>query len=52
VLQVQLSDQRNAWDMQPDGSYGQCRAPSRATKVAREGTHVTLMKRTRQRIRR
>ncbi len=52
VLQVQLTDLRNAWIMQADGSYVQCRTNSRAPKIAREGTHVTLMKRTRQRIHR
>jgi polyphosphate kinase len=52
VLQVQLADLRNAWLMLEDGSYVRCSATSRAPKVAREGTHVTLMKRTRQRLRR
>jgi polyphosphate kinase len=52
VVQVQLADQRNAWQMQSDGSYVQARPVSRATRVAREGSHVTLMKRTRQRARR
>jgi polyphosphate kinase len=52
VLQVQLADQRSAWVMQQDGSYVQCTPNSRAPKLAREGTHVTLMKRTKQRTRR
>jgi polyphosphate kinase len=52
VLQVQLADERNAWLMQTDGTYQQCTATSRAPRVAREGSHVTLMKRTRQRSRR
>jgi polyphosphate kinase len=52
ILQVQLADERNAWFMQTDGTYAQAKAGARATKVAREGTHVTLMKRTRQRARR
>jgi polyphosphate kinase len=52
VLQVQLADQRNAWQMQSDGTYVQCRPVSRAPRLAREGSHVTLMKRTRQRARR
>jgi polyphosphate kinase len=52
VLQVQLADERNAWTMQSDGTYVQSRPSSRAPRVAREGTHVTLMKRTRQRGRR
>jgi polyphosphate kinase len=51
VLQVQLQDERNAWVMQTDGSYVQCRATSRSSKVAKEGSHATLMKRTRQRAR-
>jgi hypothetical protein len=49
---VQLADLRNAWVMQPDGSYVHCTANSRAPKLARERTHVTLMRRTRQRKRR
>jgi polyphosphate kinase len=52
VLQVQLADERNAWLMQTDGTYQQCTPTSRAPRVAREGSHVTLMKRTRQRSRR
>jgi polyphosphate kinase len=52
VLQLQLADLRNAWIMQADGSYVQCTSNSRAPKIAREGTHVTLMKRTKQRSRR
>jgi polyphosphate kinase len=52
VLQVQLADERNAWIMQPDGTYQQCTPSSRAPRMAREGTHATLMKRTRQRSRR
>jgi polyphosphate kinase len=51
-LMVQLEDRRNAWQMQPDGSYVQLRAGEGATEVAREGTHVTHMKRTRARLRR
>jgi polyphosphate kinase len=52
VLQVQLADERNAWQMQADGTYVKLRPTSRASRVAREGTHVTMMKRTRQRLRR
>jgi polyphosphate kinase len=52
VLQVELADERNAWLMQPDGTYLRARTTSRAPKISREGTHVTLMKRTRQRGRR
>jgi len=49
---VQLEDRRNAWQMQPDGSYVQLHAGKGDSKVAREGTHVTHMKRTRGRFRR
>ena len=52
TLEVQLADLRNAWIMQADGSYVRCAANNRAPKVAREGTHVTMMKRTKQRNRR
>jgi polyphosphate kinase len=52
VLQVQLEDQRNAWQMQPDGSYVRLHAEQGASEVALEGSHVTLMKRTRARLRR
>ena len=51
-LTVQLEDRRNAWQMQPDGSYVQLRAEESDSEVAREGTHVTHMKRTRARLRR
>jgi polyphosphate kinase len=49
TLEVQLADLRNAWIMQSDGSYVRCTANNRAPKIARDGTHVTLMKRTKQR---
>jgi polyphosphate kinase len=52
VLQVQLEDRRNAWEMQPDGGYSRLAAGPDSSDVAREGTHVTLMKRTRARLRR
>jgi polyphosphate kinase len=51
VLQVELSDERNAWQMQSDGTYAQLRPTSRAPRVSRDGTHVTLMKRARARAR-
>ncbi len=51
-LQVQLEDRRNAWQMQPDGSYLQLRAEKSDSKVARDGTHATHMKRTKARLRR
>jgi polyphosphate kinase len=49
-LLVQLEDRRNAWQMQTDGSYVQLRADKGDSKVAREGTHATNMKRTRARL--
>jgi polyphosphate kinase len=51
-LMVQLEDCRNAWQMQSDGSYVQLQAEEGASEVARDGTHVTHMKRTRARLRR
>jgi len=51
-LTVQLEDRRNAWQMQPDGTYVQLRAGEGDSEVARDGTHVTHMKRTRLRLRR
>ncbi len=52
VLQVQLADERNAWQMQSDGTYVRLAPSKRSSKVAREGSHVTMMKRTRLRLRR
>ncbi len=49
VLQVHLADERNAWQMQPDGSYVQLRPSAQASEVARAGSHATLMARTRAR---
>ena len=51
-LSVQLEDRRNAWQMQPDGTYQRLEAADGASEVAREGTHATHMKRTRARLRR
>ncbi|MFO1395261.1 MAG: polyphosphate kinase 1 [Steroidobacteraceae bacterium] len=51
VLEVQLEDSRTAWDLQPDGRYVRPDQPGEASDVAIEGTHVTLMKRTRARMR-
>jgi len=49
ILQVILADQRQAWDMQSDGSYLQ-RVPGPGTDpVAALGTHQVMMDRTRQR---
>ena len=53
VLQVQLADLRNAWMMQAGRQLRAVHEPTAVRpKIAREGTHVTLMKRTKQRIRR
>ncbi|MEM9058338.1 MAG: RNA degradosome polyphosphate kinase, partial [Pseudomonadota bacterium] len=41
-LDVQLSDQRSAWDMQPDGSYAQ-RQPLPDTAPEAEGAQETLI---------
>lgn len=46
LLQVMLTDQRQAWDMQADGSYIQRRPDEPATQI---GTHRTLMQLTLQR---
>lgn len=51
VLQVMLNDQRQAWDMQPDGSYVQ-RTPdpgNNGDPIHAMGTHQFLMNLTRQR---
>ncbi|MCM2310741.1 MAG: polyphosphate kinase 1 [Steroidobacteraceae bacterium] len=49
---VQLEDRRNAWQMQPDGTYVQLQPGADDSDVARDGTHVTHMKRARARLRR
>jgi polyphosphate kinase len=49
VIQVMLNDQRQAWDMQPDGSYVQRTPPADAPAGSNPGTHVTLMNLTKQR---
>jgi polyphosphate kinase len=51
-LVVQLEDRRNAWQMQPDGTYVQLHAGAGDSDVAREGTHVIHMRRARARLRR
>jgi polyphosphate kinase len=43
VLQTLLSDQRQAWVMQPDGSYVQARPEDGASGPAATGTHAWLM---------
>jgi polyphosphate kinase len=49
---VQFEDRRNAWRMEPDGTYVQLQPGVGHSEVARDGTHVTHMKRTRARLRR
>ena len=51
VLEVQLADRRNAWDMQPDGRYLRGDPQGAGDEAARDGSHVTLMRRTRARLR-
>jgi polyphosphate kinase len=36
ILDVQLADQRSAWDMQPDGTYSQRRPADEHAKGAQE----------------
>ena len=43
ILEVCLHDRRNAWQMQPDGSYVQLR-PDPDDPVGAEGTHETMMR--------
>src|SRR5262249_21820535 len=42
ILQIMLADERQAWDMQPDGSYVQ-RQPTAASGPAALGTQQRLM---------
>ena len=49
LLQVCLEDQRQAWQMQPDGSYVRLTPPDDAQGPAKDGTHQTLMDLTRRR---
>jgi polyphosphate kinase len=42
ILQVCLADQRNAWELQPDGSYHQL-TPDSPTSPGAAGTHETMM---------
>ncbi len=46
ILDVSLHDQRQAWDMQPDGSYVQRQPAPDATEEERIGSQATLMART------
>lgn len=52
ILDICLNDQRQAWDMQPDGSYIQRRPADDADPRAPStiGTHRTLMQLSRQRV--
>jgi polyphosphate kinase len=43
ILQVQLADQRRAWDMQPDGQYVQRISPFDESDESTWGTHERLM---------
>jgi polyphosphate kinase len=43
ILEVCLADRRNAWEMQPDGSYVQ-RRPDPDDATGAEGTHATMMR--------
>ena len=51
ILEVSLHDQRQAWDMQPDGTYVQRRPAPDATEEERNGLQATLMARTLSRSR-
>jgi polyphosphate kinase len=48
-LTIALKDQRQAWDMLPDGSYVQRMPAADSDPSAREGTHKTMMRLTRER---
>ncbi len=43
ILETCLADRRNAWELQPDGSYEQLQ-PDPNDTAHREGTHTTLMR--------
>ncbi len=43
ILEVCLADRRNAWQMQPDGSYLQL-MPEPGSEAGSEGTHETMMR--------
>jgi polyphosphate kinase len=43
ILEICLTDRRNAWEMQPDGSYIQLH-PDYENGGSQEGTHATLMR--------
>jgi polyphosphate kinase len=43
ILEICLTDRRNAWELQPDGSYIQLH-PDYENGGSQEGTHATLMR--------
>ncbi len=49
ILDTLLKDQRQAWEMDSDGSYAQRRPPETGDGPAVQGTHQTLMDLTRRR---
>ena len=51
ILQIELQDHRQAWDMRPDGTYALRDASGLDPEDPRlEGTHAALMRLTRERI--
>jgi polyphosphate kinase len=51
ILQIELNDHRQAWDMRPDGTYALRDASDLDPEDPRlEGTHQTLMRLTRERV--
>ncbi len=49
ILEICLADRRNAWELQPDGSYVQLVPDAGAEGIAADGTHVTMMRLARAR---
>ena len=47
ILDIQLADQRNAWDMQPDGSYIQRKASGQGKQI---GSQEILIRRAAKRL--
>ena len=43
ILEISLADRRNAWEMQPDGSYVQL-VPGDGDELGAEGTHSAMMR--------
>jgi polyphosphate kinase len=43
ILEISLADRRNAWEMQPDGSYAQL-FPEEDDGISAEGTHAAMMR--------